>query len=104
MTTYDGADLHERFEDEKDPVYGPGLGTGVCTFIDKTSQVTRKVAPALFCIRCWELTIVVCSTNPHVPHEKREADHQSGGPERSAELELVGFAIVVFGLRIDVLQ
>lgn len=70
------------------PVPSPDLELWESTSVKKVAQMTQEVCVRLIRTAAGrDLAIVVGCANPHVPHEKREEDHESQRAEGATELK-----------------
>ncbi|KAI6749100.1 hypothetical protein HG531_008047 [Fusarium graminearum] len=72
------------------PIPGPDLETGERAGVDKVGKMGTKLAPRLTLSSRGELSVVVGSTNPHVPHENGKECHHSSSTKRATKLDLTG--------------
>lgn len=66
-------------KDEIAPVPYPCLGVRKRARVDNIGQVKAEVSPAFAGSAGWEFATIICSTNPHVPHEDWEEGHHAQG-------------------------
>jgi hypothetical protein len=87
--------VHDSLKNKEDPVNSPCSRSRVGSLIDQIAKMLAECCPGLAFGRQRQVTIVVSRTDPHVPHQQRESDHQSKSTKRAAEFELVGSTIFV---------
>lgn len=83
-----GQAVESALKDEEGPVHGPSLGVRECLSVNQVGEVADKLSDALILCGKWNSAVVYGCANPHIPHEKREEDHQSRGTPGSAELKM----------------
>lgn len=79
-------------EDQVGPVPSPSLEGGERASVNVVEELLGESRPALSGDARGEFAVVVGGTNPHVPHEDREADHHHGCSNGASKFE---FARVV---------
>jgi hypothetical protein len=82
--------VESTLNNEIRPVPSPDLKTRVCASVDEVGKMGAKLAPRLTLCSVGELSIIVGSTNPHVPHENGEEGHHSSSTEGATKLKLSG--------------
>lgn len=89
--------VHEHFDDKEYPVDGPCFGGRIGALVDEIDEVVGEFGPSLVFLGQRHFAIVRRCTNPHVPHEDGESNHESEGAKRAAKLEFFRLAIVEGG-------
>lgn len=75
-------------KDEIRPIPEPSLCVGKSASVHVVDELSSKGTPTLAGSTRRELAIVVGGTDPHIPHEYREKNHQGQSTKGTAKLEL----------------
>ena len=67
------------------------------TRVYQVGKMLEEIWQALALGRKWKATAIICSSNPHIPHEQWETDHDCTDTKRASKLEVI--AVVDFRVR-----
>ena len=71
--------VQDGLKDQVDPVDLEGAQTGESARVNEVSELGHELKQGLSFLGKRELSVIVCGTNPHVPHEHGEANHHAQG-------------------------